>query len=369
MQTLLDGIKPVLLFGAGPSAVGAAAHAALQKPVLGHLDPYFLEIKDDLMQKLRAIFHTRNEMTFSLPGTGSSGMEACFTNLVAPGDRVLVLSNGFFCQRMIEVASRLGAQVTALDVAWGKPILADAVKASLEKNTYDIVATVLAETSTGVATPVAEMGKYVRDHGALLIMDCVTGLGGMPVRVDEWHVDAAYSCTQKCLACPPGLSPVTFSERAMQKIRQRKNKVPNWYLDMTLLEQYWTGAKRVYHHTAPATMEYALYAGACAYLEEGETAVLARHQAAHAQLVDGLNKLGMEMLVEPAHRLPMINAVTLPKGVDDAAVRSRLRHELYVEIGAGLGPFAGKIWRIGVMGQNARPEPVAQVLEAIGKVL
>lgn len=369
MHTLLDTMRPVLLFGAGPSAVAPAAHAALQKPVLGHLDPYFLTIKDDLMQKLRAIFHTHNTMTLSLPGTGSSGMEACFVNLVEPGDRVLVLNNGFFCQRMVEVARRLGAHVTSLDAAWGQPILPETVKTRLENDQYDIVATVLAETSTGVATSVADMGKHVRDHGALLIMDCVTGLGGMPVRVDQWHVDAAYSCTQKCLACPPGLAPVTFSERAMQKARDRKNPIPNWYLDITLLEQYWTGQKRVYHHTAPASMEYALYAGACAFLEEGEEAVLERHQAAHAQLVAGLTALGMEMLVSPAHRLPMLNAVKLPTGVDDAAVRARLRNEYFVEISGGLGSLAGKIWRVGVMGQNARPEPVAQVLEAIGKVL
>ena len=369
MKDLLQAIKPTLLMGPGPSCVPDVVYAALAKPTIGHLDPYFVEIMDAIKGQLREVFHTANNLTMPMSGTGSAGMETCFVNLVEPGDRVLVLTNGVFGKRMQDVAARLGADMEALEVEWGKPVLPEAVKERLDSAEFDIVAVVHAETSTGVASPVHAIGQLVRKHGALFIVDCVTSLGGMAVHIDDWQADAVYSGTQKCLSCPPGLAPISFSERALQKLKARKTKVPNWYLDLSLIASYWEGSTRTYHHTAPINMEYALYAALRAVLEEGQTAVFERHQAVHKQLVQGLQELGMDMLVEPEYRLPMLNAVKIPQGVDEAAVRSRLLKEYQIEIGAGLGPLAGKIWRIGIMGHTARPENVQRLLDTLRKVL
>lgn len=366
---LLQGISPTLLMGPGPSCVSPAVYAALGKPTIGHLDPYFLEIMDAIKGQLRELFHTGNAMTLPMSGTGSAGMEACFVNLVEPGDRVLALSNGVFGKRMQDVAARLGAHVDALEVEWGKPVLPAQVKTRLENGQYEIVAMVHAETSTGVVSSAHAIGHMARAHGALFIVDCVTSLGGMPVRLDEWQADAAYSGSQKCLSCPPGLAPVSFSERALAKIRARKTKAPSWYLDLSLIAAYWEGAARVYHHTAPINMEYALYAALKGILDEGQENVFLRHAEVHKQLVDGLSAMGLELLVEPEYRLPMLNAVKVPAGVDEAAVRSRLLREYRIEIGAGLGPLAGKVWRIGIMGHTARSENVSRVLEALRKTL
>lgn len=369
MKDLLQGLKPTLLMGPGPSCVPPAVYAALAKPTIGHLDPYFVEIMDAIKDQLRQVFHTSNTLTMPMSGTGSAGMETCFVNLVEPGDRVLVLTNGVFGKRMQDVAGRLGANVDALEVEWGKPILPADVKTRLENGQYEIVAMVHAETSTGVCSPVHAIGQFVRAHGALFIVDCVTSLGGMPVNIDEWQADAVYSGTQKCLSCPPGLSPISFSQRAMEKLKARKTKVPNWYLDLSLIASYWEGTTRTYHHTAPVNMEYALYAALKEILDEGQDKVFERHMAAHKQLVAGLETLGIGMLVEPEYRLPMLNAVNIPQGVDEAAIRARLLKEFNIEMGSGLGPLAGKIWRIGLMGHTARPENVERLLDTLRKIL
>ncbi len=369
MKDLLQDLKPTLLMGPGPSCVADSVYAALAKPTIGHLDPYFVEIMDAIKEQLRQVFNTHNALTMPMSGTGSAGMETLFVNLVEKGDSALILTNGVFGTRMQDVAARLGANVDVLDAPWGEPILADAVKVRLENGQYDIVALVHAETSTGVRSDPAAIGKMVRNHGALFLLDCVTSLGGIPVHLDDWHVDAAYSGTQKCLSCPPGLAPVSFSERALKKLQGRKTKVPNWYLDLSLIASYWEGTTRTYHHTAPINMEYALYAALKAVLDEGLPDVYMRHKHMHELLVQGLEALGLEMLVEAEYRLPMLNAVKVPQGVDEAAIRSRLLKEYAIEIGAGLGPLAGKIWRIGLMGHTARKENVERVLETLRTLL
>lgn len=365
----LAALDEVLLMGPGPSCVPGAVYEALARPTIGHLDPDFIAIMDDIQVMLREVMGTRNQLVLPLSGTGSAGMEACFVNLVEPGDRVLVLVNGVFGTRMADVAGRLGADVETMTFEWGTPVRPGKVAAHLAEEQYHLVAVVHAETSTGVANPVAEIGELVSTTGALYLVDTVTSLGGLPVRADEWGADAVYSGTQKCLSCPPGLAPVTFSERAVAKLQARRSKVPNWYLDLTLILNYWSGAKRAYHHTAPINMLYGLYAALRLVLEEGLDAVFARHLAAHELLVDGLAQRGLAMLVEPSARLPMLNAVLVPDGCDEAVVRSRLLREHRLEIGAGLGPLAGKIWRIGLMGHTARPEHVARLLSALDDVL
>lgn len=369
MEDLLLKIKPILLMGPGPSCVSDAAYTALPKPTLGHLDPYFITIMDAIKKHLKEIFHTSNAMTITISGTGSAGMETCFVNLIEPGDKVLIMDNGVFGKRQQEVASRLGAEVETLAIPFGRPILPEDIKEKLQSANYKIVSIVHAETSTGVLNPIADLAKLVKDTGALLIVDCVTSLGCLPVTVDAWQADAVYSCSQKGLSCPPGLSPVTFSAKAMEVVKSRKKKVPNWYLDMSLLEKYWDGSPRVYHHTAPANLYYALYAGLRAFLMEGEENVFARQMAAHKQLVDGLAALGLNLTVEEPYRLPVVNVVSIPDGIKDGEIRSRLLNEYQIEIGAGLGDLAGKVWRIGLMGQTSKPENVTRLLDALKEIL
>jgi len=361
-------LPEVLLMGPGPSCVPLAVYAALAKPTIGHMDPRFLELMDDLKEKLRTILQTRNRLTVPVSGTGSAGMEAAFVNLVEPGDRVLVLANGVFGQRMADVAARLRAEVETLEFPWGTPVVPERVAERLERQSYGLVAVVHAETSTGVCNPVAEIGALVKPTGALYLVDAVTSLGGMPVAMDAWGCDALYSGTQKCLSCPPGLAPASFSDRAVKKILERRSKVPNWYLDLGMLVKYWEGASRVYHHTAPVNMLYGLHQALEEILREGLEAVLARHRAAHERLVAGLEGMGFEMLVAPPYRLPMLNSVKIPAGTDEAAVRKALLLEHGIEIGGGLGPLAGKIWRIGLMGHTARPENVERLLGALRMV-
>ncbi len=369
MKNLLDGIRPTLLMGPGPSCVPDAVYAAMAKPTLGHLDPYFVSIMDGIKEQLRTVFRTQNRLTMPMSGTGSAGMETLFVNLVEPGDRVLVLSNGVFGKRMQDVAGRLGARLDVLEVPFGEPILPEQVKEKLAGEPYSLVALVHAETSTGVCNPAAEIGKLVKDSGALFGLDCVTSLGGMPVEADKWGTDFIYSGTQKCLSCPPGLSPVTLSEAAVTKIKNRKSKVPNWYLDLNMIVSYWEGTTRSYHHTAPINMLYGLYAALAEILNEGLDNAFARHRAMHEYLAQGLGKLGIEFPVKAEYRLPMLNAVTIPNGADDAAVRTKLLKEHDIEIGAGLGPLAGKIWRIGLMGHTARKENIDKLLDALKKAL
>jgi alanine-glyoxylate transaminase / serine-glyoxylate transaminase / serine-pyruvate transaminase len=368
MRNLLDGIEEILLLGPGPSCVPQEVYDALSRKTLGHLDPYFMTIMDGIKDMLRQVMNTGNTLTVPMSGTGSAGMEACFVNLVEPGDKVLILINGVFGVRMSDVAARLGADVDKIEFPWGTPVLLEAVEKKIGENAYRIVAVVHAETSTGVMNPVAEIGKAVAGSGALYLVDAVTSLGGIDVRMDDWGIDALYSGTQKCLSCPPGLAPLSFSEKAMAKLGGRKTKVPNWYLDLSLIANYW-GSNRVYHHTAPVNMLYGLYQALLLLLEEGPEKAFARHRENHLALVNGLKDLGMEMLVEEPYRLPMLNTVLIPPGVDELAIRKRLRSEFKIEIGGGLGPLAGKIWRIGLMGRSSTGESVVRLLAALKKML
>jgi len=361
----LNEIKETLLMGPGPSCVPPQVYEALTTATIGHLDPAFIGIMDEIKAMLKQMFQTENEVTIPISGTGSAGMETCFVNLVEPDDRLLVLINGVFGMRMQDVATRLSAEVDTLEFEWGTAVDMDAVKAKLDGATYDIVAVVHAETSTGVCNPIDQIGALVKDTDALFLVDTVTSLGGIPVKIDEWGIDAVYSGTQKCLSCPPGLSPVSFSQRAVDKLMNRKTKVPNWYLDLSMIVNYWQGATRAYHHTAPINMLYALYAALKCVLDEGMDSVFARHQAAHEQLKAGLAELGIEFLVKEGSRLPMLNAVKIPEGVDEAGIRMTLLKERQIEIGVGLGPLAGQIWRIGLMGHTARAENVERLLTAL----
>ena len=323
---------------------------------------------DEIKDMLRRVMNTGNAMTVPLSGTGSAGMEACFVNLVEPGDKVLVLVNGVFGVRMREVATRLGARVDALEFPWGTPVIPEQAAEKIRRENYRIVAIVHAETSTGVMNPVADIGKIIAGSDTLYLVDAVTSLGGIEVRMDDWGIDALYSGTQKCLSCPPGLAPLSFSEKAMARLGGRGSKVPNWYLDLSLIANYW-GTNRVYHHTAPVNMLYGLYEALRLLLAEGPEAAFRRHRECHEALVRGLWDLGLEMLVAEPCRLPMLNTVRIPEGVDDLAVRRHLRSEFRIEIGGGLGPLAGKIWRIGLMGHTARAENVSRFLEALRALL
>jgi alanine-glyoxylate transaminase/serine-glyoxylate transaminase/serine-pyruvate transaminase len=368
MKNLIEGIRPVMLMGPGPSCVHPSVYHALSRPTLGHLDKYFITIMDDIKEMLRTVMSTKNNMTLPMSGTGSSGMETAFVNTIEKGDRVLIIVNGVFSTRMVDVAERLGAQVDRIDFDWGKPIIIETVKEKLKDKKYDIVGIVHAETSTGVVNPVAEISKLLGGQ-SIYIVDCVTSLGGMPVNVDEWGADVCYSGTQKCLSVPPGLAPITFSDKAVDKIMSRETKVPNWYLDISLLASYWDGNTRVYHHTAPINMLYGLYQALHLLLEEGLENSFARHQKCHLLLVDGLKKLGLEMFVDEPYRLPMLNLVSVPEGVDEAALRARLINEFDIEIGAGLGALAGKVIRIGIMGHTANEENIDRLLKALAVCL
>jgi alanine-glyoxylate transaminase/serine-glyoxylate transaminase/serine-pyruvate transaminase len=369
MENRLSEIRETLLMGPGPSCVYPQVYSALSSPTIGHLDPVFIRIMDGLKSYLQKLLHTQNRLTIPISGTGSAGMEACFVNLVEPGDSVLILCNGVFGLRMKDCATRLGAQVDAPEWAWGTPVVATEVARLLKAKTYKIVAVVHAETSTGVCNPVEEIGKLLRGSDTLYLVDAVTSLGGIPVHMDKWGIDALYSGTQKCLSCPPGLSPLSFSDRALAALSGRKNKVPSWYFDLSMITQYWEGQKRAYHHTAPINMIYALYQALALFFEEGEEKVYQRHMDNHTKLVAGFENMGLEMLVNSAYRLPMLNAVKIPDGADDIAIRSKLLNEHSIEIGAGLGALAGKVWRFGLMGHTARPENVERALNALKKVL
>jgi alanine-glyoxylate transaminase/serine-glyoxylate transaminase/serine-pyruvate transaminase len=356
------------LLGPGPSPVSPRVLQALSLPVVAHLDPKFLEIMDQSMAMLREVFQTKNRLALPMSGTGSAGMETCFVNLLEPGDTVLIGVNGVFGTRMVDVAQRCGAQVDRVEAEWGTALDAQSFKNALAKKTYKVVAIVHAETSTGVLQPLDDIAKLVHDSGALLLVDTVTSLGGAPVRVDELGIDACYSGTQKCLGCPPGLSPVTFNERAVEVVRNRKTKVQSWYLDLSMIEKYW-GSERVYHHTAPISMNYALHESLRIVLEEGLQAAWARHRHVHETFVREMRKLELEPAVAEAIRAPMINAVRIPEGVDDGKVRQRLYDDFNIEIGAGLGPLKGKVWRVGLMGHGARTENVEILAKALKQLI
>jgi alanine-glyoxylate transaminase/serine-glyoxylate transaminase/serine-pyruvate transaminase len=356
------------LLGPGPSPVHPRVLEALSLPVVGHLDPKFLEIMDQSMAMLREVFQTKNRLALPMSGTGSAGMETCFVNLLEAGDNVLIGVNGVFGTRMVDVAQRCGANVDTVEAEWGSALDAQQFKTALAKKKYKLAAVVHAETSTGVLQPLDDIAKAVRDSGALLLVDAVTSLGGAPVRVDELGIDACYSGTQKCLGCPPGLSPVTFSERAVEAVRQRKTKVQSWYLDLSMIEKYW-GSERVYHHTAPISMNYALHESLRIVLEEGLQAAWQRHRTTHETLVREMRKLEIEPAVAESIRAPMINAIKIPEGADDAKVRTRLYDDFNIGIGAGLGPLKGKIWRVGLMGHGSRPENVELLSKALKQLI
>jgi alanine-glyoxylate transaminase / serine-glyoxylate transaminase / serine-pyruvate transaminase len=357
------------LMGPGPSDVAPSVLRAMSQPLIGHLDPMFVKLMDEIKMMLRHVFFTRNEMTFPVSGTGSAGMEFCFVNLIEPGDSVIIGINGVFGTRMCDVAERCGARVTRVESAWGQIItpqqIADALKQTPKPK---LVAIVHAETSTGALTPANEISKLAHDVGALFLLDTVTSLGGCPVYVDEWGVDAVYSGTQKCLSCPPGLSPVSLSPRALEVAGRRKSKVQSWYLDVNLLASYW-GQERVYHHTAPITMNYALHEALRLVLQEGLENRWARHRENHRLLKQGLSELGLEIVSQSGHQLWQLNAVGVPAGVDEASVRKHLLADYNIEIGAGLGPLKGKIWRIGLMGETSKKENVELVLGALKTIL
>jgi len=359
-----------LLMGPGPSNVPTRVLEAMSKPLVGHLDPDFLKIMDSTMDLLRQVFKTKNRLTFPVSGTGSAGMESVILNFVEPGDRVIVGINGVFGGRAADLLGRIGAEVIAIKEKWGDPVPVEKIKNAFDKADGKVKALVLvhAETSTGVLQPLEEAGRIARENDALFIVDSVTSLGGVDVRIDEWLVDASYSGTQKCLSVPPGLSPVTANERALEVLRKRKTKVPSWYFDFSMIEKYW-GSERVYHHTAPVSMMCGLYEGLKIIMEEGLEARFQRHRENHEFLKDELSKIGINYLVSPGYRLPNLNAVLVPEGVNEKEVRSSLLKEYNIEIGAGLGELSGKVWRIGLMGHTSKKENVEILIDVLKKLL
>jgi len=357
-----------VLMGPGPSDVPTEVLAALSQPTIGHLDPEFLRVLDETQEMLRQLFGTRNALTLPISATGSAGMEACFVNLLEPGDHALICRNGVFGGRMAEVAKRCGAEVTLVDAPWGRAIDPDAVARAAKARSFKVVALVHAETSTGVLQELTPFRAIADSCGALLVVDAVTSLGGVPVEVDRMGIDAVYSGTQKCLSCPPGLSPVSFSERAREVVMKRKTPAQSWYLDLSLIGRYF-GGDRVYHHTAPVNMIFALHAALRLALDEGLERRYARHRDEAQALYGGLRQLGLELPVEASVRLPPLTLVRIPDGVSDAEVRAKLLRDYDLEIGGGLGDFKGRAWRIGLMGASATPRHVALCLEALGHAL
>jgi len=361
-----------MLMGPGPSDIHPRVLQALGRPVIGHLDPEFIFMMDEIKGLLHYAFQTTNQMTLPVSAPGSAGMESCFVNLVEPGDSVIVCVNGVFGGRMVENVERCGATAIKVEDDWGKPVDLNKLEDALKANPgIKAVAFVHAETSTGVQSDAAAIAKLAHDFDALVIMDAVTSLGGTPVMIDEWQIDACYSGTQKCLSCVPGISPVTFNERALEVIRGRNHKVQSWFLDMNLIMGYWSseGATRSYHHTAPVNTLYALHESLVMLKEEGIENAWKRHARNHKALKAGLDALGLDLIVDEAYRLPQLNAVQVPDGIDEALVRRRMLSDFGIELGAGLGALAGKVWRIGLMGQSSSPRHVTLALAALEGIL
>jgi alanine-glyoxylate transaminase/serine-glyoxylate transaminase/serine-pyruvate transaminase len=359
-----------LLLGPGPSNLHPRVQEALSKPLVGHLDPQFLGVMDEMQEMLRRTFLTANELTLAVSGTGSAGMEAILTNLVEPGDQVLVCVNGLFGGRMSDIVERIGGVLHRIDRSWGEVFEPAEVLDALERHPeVRLVAIVHAETSTGAHQPLVEIGRICRERGVLFVVDAVTSLGGAELRVDDWHIDACYSGSQKCLSCPPGLAPVTLGPRAVDKLQQRSSKIVSWYFDFTLIQSYWSGSRRSYHHTAPIAMNYALHQALALVLEEGLERRWQRHLRHSHALMSGLGALGLSPFAQKGHRLPMLNAVRVPPEWDEGAIRNELLRNHDIEIGGGLGSVAGSIWRIGLMGESARRENVMRVLSTLEEVL
>ena len=359
------------LMGPGPSDVHPRILEAMSRPTIGHLDPVFVEMMEEVKSLLQYAFQTENALTMPISAPGSAGMESCFVNLVEPGDKVIVCQNGVFGGRMKENVERSGGEAVMVQDAWGSAVDPQKVEDALKANPdAKILAFVQAETSTGAESDSKTLCELARKHDCLTIVDTVTALGGTPIKVDEWQIDAVYSGTQKCLSCTPGLSPVSFSDRALNKIKNRQSKVQSWFLDLNLVMGYWgTGAKRAYHHTAPINALYALHEALVMLKNEGLENAWARHRRNHEVLKAGLEAMGLSFVVKENERLPQLNAVSIPEGVDDATVRSRLLNEFNLEIGAGLGDLAGKVWRIGLMGHSSRAENILLCIGALEAVL
>jgi len=358
------------LLGPGPTEIHPRVLTTMSQPAIGYLDPIFVDMMEELKALLRYVYQTKNALTFPVSGPGSVGMEYCFVNLVAPGDKVVVCRNGVFGGRMIENVERCGGIPVIVDHEWGEPVdpqkLEDALKANPDAR---VVAFVHAETSTGVLSDAKTLVEIAHRHDALAIVDTVTSLGGSPVLVDEWQIDAVYSASQKCLSCTPGLSPVSFSDRVVDHVKARKDKIKSWFMDMNLLLGYWGATTRTYHHTAPTNSLFALHEALLLIREEGLENCWARHQRHHIALKAGLEAMGLKFTVKEGYQIPQMNAVRCPEGVNEADVRKTLLTEFGLEIGAGLGPLAGKIWRFGLMGYSCRPDNVMLCLSALGSVL
>ena len=354
--------------GPGPSDIHPRVLNAIGKGTVGHLDPYYLETMNNLQEMLRKVFKTENELTMAISATGSAGMETTVVNLIEPGDKMLVCINGVFGMRMADVAERAGAEVFTVERPWGEVFTPEDLRPIIEAEKPKVVGIVMAETSTGACQPLPEISELVHANDGLLLVDAVTSLGGMNVEVDKWGIDVIYSGSQKCLSCPPGLAPISFSPSAVEVLNNRKTKVRSWYLDLSMLSNYWS-EDRVYHHTAPINMTYALYEALRVILEEGLDNCFERHRKNHLALKAGLEALGFEYSADPHHQLPMLNAVKIPDGVEDAVIRNGLLNRFGIEIGGGLGAFKGKVWRIGIMGHAARQNNVLTFLAALEQLL
>jgi len=358
------------LMGPGPTEIHPRVLTTMSQPAIGYLDPVFVEMMEELKSLLRYVYQTDNALTFPVSGPGSVGMEYCFVNLVSPGDKIIVARNGVFGGRMIENVERCGGTAVVVDDEWGKPVDAQKVEDAFRKNPdAKVLAFVHAETSTGAQSDAKALAQIAHRHGAFVIADAVTSLAGTPVLVDEWGIDAIYSASQKCLSCTPGLSPVSFSERVVEHVKNRKDKIHSWFMDMNLLLGYWGATTRTYHHTAPTNSLFALHEALLLIKEEGLEQCWARHRRHHLALKAGLEAMGLKFRVAEPYQLPQMNAVGCPDGVDEELVRRTLLNEFGIEIGAGLGPLKGKIWRFGLMGYSCRPDNVMLCLSALGSVL
>ena len=359
-----------ILMGPGPSDVHPRVLKAMSTPLIGHLDPEFVEIMDEVKKMVQLTFQTKNNLTFVVSAPGSAGMETCLVNLLEPGDEAVICIHGVFGNRMADIAERCGAVVHKVEAPWGEPIDPHQVQEVLEKvENPKIVAVVHAETSTGVLQPLEQISRMTHETGALFVVDAVTSYCGADLKVDEWGIDAIYTGTQKCLSAPPGLSPVSFSEKAVAALDNRKTKVQSWFLDLSLVKNYWGGSKRAYHHTAPVSSMYALREAYRLVLEEGLENRFERHRKNHEFLKTGLENLGFEFLVRKEYRLPMLNAVKLPEGMNESKVRRRLLDEYNIEVGAGLGKFSGKLWRIGLMGESSTKNHVNMLISALEQLI
>jgi len=360
-----------VLMGPGPSDVSQRVLDALARPTIGHLDPEFQGLMEEVKTLLRAAFMTENALTMPVSAPGSAGMETCFVNLVEPGDKVIICRNGVFGSRMLENVERIGGVAVMVEDPWGRAVDADKLRDALKQHPdTKIVAFVHAETSTGAQSDAQLLTQIAHEAGALVIVDAVTSLAGTPLKIDEWGIDAVYSGTQKCLSCVPGISPISIGERAIDKIKSRKHPIQSWFLDLNLVMAYWGGdGKRAYHHTAPVNAMYALHESLLMVREEGLENAWARHQRNHLSLAAGLAVLGLDFVPPAGERLPQLNAVHIPAGVDDANVRAQLLNDFGLEIGAGLGDFAGKAWRIGLMGSASTPANIEYCLNALGTAL